>query len=267
MELPPDISVMRLAAARVQEIANLTHSIENPTTTKLIFQKLPCHMRRRAMSHNPKRMPRTLREAHKAQMNKSGVGSESKRPRRKYRRRPTRLLEEYERRSRKFCWMETHIWHAKRFHMSQLWGHQIPFKSCDRSFRFCYRSVSQHCILMDVSYLQCIEIQGPETNILDGVNQLCDARVGLTFKSVAPRESIGWVNFCWRYGDSDPQSRSLWLWAHPAFYQELLVELRNVFQLNAVMNFKNQFLSSLCMVMNNSLIFYMITNDIYFLDN
>ena len=120
---------------------------------------------------------------------------------------------------------------------------------------------------------------------MDGVNQLCDARVGLTFKSVAllkgndegrvmlykkdsyPRESIGWVNFCWRYGDSDPQSRSLWLWAHPAFYQELLVELRNVFQLNAVMNFKNQFLSSLCMVMNNSLIFYMITNDIYFLDN
>lgn len=92
MELPTDISVMRFAAARVQEIAALTDLIgmtyhknyfiktqslksycytENPTTTKLIFQKLPCHMRRRAMSHNPKRMPRLLREAHKSQVNKS----------------------------------------------------------------------------------------------------------------------------------------------------------------------------------------------------
>ena len=41
---------------------------ENPTTTKLIFQKLPCHLKRRAMSHNLNRMPRALREAHIAQV-------------------------------------------------------------------------------------------------------------------------------------------------------------------------------------------------------
>ena len=111
----------------------------------------------------------------------------------------------------------------------------------------------------DVSYLHCIEIQGPENNILDGMNQLCDAKVGLTFRSLTflkgndegrvmlyrkrryPQECIGWVTYCWRYGDTDPQSRSLWVWVHPAFYQQLLSELYSVFNLNEVIKLSTQF--------------------------
>ena len=88
--LPEDLQIVRFASARAREIGVLTNlignvvavqisllrsyiiklcmSLENPKTTKLIFQKLPCHMRRRAMSHNPNRMPRKLREAHKNQV-------------------------------------------------------------------------------------------------------------------------------------------------------------------------------------------------------
>jgi len=78
---------MRLAAARVQEIQALSHAIglyihplsskyrqmllsyildflDDPQRTGLVFQKLPKHMRRRAMSRNPKRLPAHLREAH-----------------------------------------------------------------------------------------------------------------------------------------------------------------------------------------------------------
>ena len=87
MENLTDLAVVRFAAARAREIASLNAVIgnihylfrytrainhvlylENPKNNKLIFQKLPCHMRRRAMSHNPNRMPRVLREAHKAQV-------------------------------------------------------------------------------------------------------------------------------------------------------------------------------------------------------
>jgi regulator of replication initiation timing len=87
MEKLTDIDVDRFATALAEEIAALNKKIsnihclfrytmaknhvlylENPKSKKLIFQKLPCHMRRRAMSHNPKRMPRALREAHKAQV-------------------------------------------------------------------------------------------------------------------------------------------------------------------------------------------------------
>jgi len=47
-------------------------------------------------------------------MAKSGPAAQPKRPRRKYRRRPSRLLEEYKKRSSKVSWLETHLWHAKR---------------------------------------------------------------------------------------------------------------------------------------------------------
>lgn len=103
-------------------------------------------------------------------MAKSGPATQPKRPRRKYRRRPSRLLEEYKKRSNKVSWLETHLWHAKRsgfniiivffssrrfqlflpcrFHMTIKWGYRLPERSCARSHRFCYRSVAEHCLLM-----------------------------------------------------------------------------------------------------------------------
>nr|CAG4651053.1 EOG090X07PD [Simocephalus serrulatus]SVE94291.1 EOG090X07PD [Simocephalus serrulatus] len=244
--LPGDISVIRFASARAQEIMALTKMIENPQTTKLIFQKLPCHMRRRAMSHNPNRMPRTLREAHKAQMAKSGPALQPKRPRRKYRRRPSRLLEEYKRRSNNNTWLETHIWHAKRFHMTVKWGYRLPEQSCARSHRFCYRSVAHHCILMDISYLCCIEIKGPEEEIIKGLSSLCDPKIGPTFAAKAYLNGnhegrvtvfkrnnfsigpIGWVTYLWRNGDT-PDMRTLWTWSHPAFCEQFRHELSATF--------------------------------------
>nr|CAG4643273.1 EOG090X07PD [Ilyocryptus agilis] len=247
-DLPGEISVLRFANARKEEILALTSAIENPNNTRLIFQKLPCHMRRRAMSHNPKRMPRRLREAHKSQMGKSGqlVMSKPKRPRRKFRRRPSRLLEEYKKRSNNFTWLETHIWHAKRFHMTIKWGYHLPDRSCARSHRFCYRSLSNHCMLLDISYMRCIELRGSQNDILKGLGPLCDTSLGITFASAAFLKGshegsvlvfkrgdfssgpIGLVRFLWRCGDM-PDMRSIWLWSHAAFYDQLLNELRAVF--------------------------------------
>nr|SVE74236.1 EOG090X07PD [Daphnia barbata] len=245
-KMPADISVGRFASVRAREIVALTKIIENPQTTKLIFQKLPCHMRRRAMSHNPNRMPRSLREAHKAQMAKSGPATQPKRPRRKYRRRPSRLLEEYKKRSSKISWLETHLWHAKRFHMTVKWGYRLPERSCARSHRFCYRSVANHCLLMDISYLSCIEIQGSQNEILHGLSSLCNPKTGPTFGASCflsgtregrvtvfkpnsfLRSPIGLVTFLWRNGEM-PDRRTLWIWSHPAFYGQLLSELNTIF--------------------------------------
>nr|SVE77657.1 EOG090X07PD [Daphnia lumholtzi] len=242
--VPADISVVRFATVRAQEIVALTKMIENPQTTKLIFQKLPCHMRRRAMSHNPNRMPRVLREAHKSQMTKSGFALKPKRPRRKYRRRPSRLHEEYKKRSSKILWLETHLWHAKRFHMTVKWGYRLPENSCARGHRFCYRSVAEHCLIMDTSYLCCIEIKGSQEAILHGLASLCDPTIGPTFGAASflngtregrvmvfkrnnfSRGPIGLVTFFWQHGET-PDLRTLWIWCHPAFYEQFLVELNS----------------------------------------
>ena len=89
-------------------------------------QQLPKHLRRRAVSHNVNRLPRRLRSRHNAERAKSdnnpggGVQKKPKKPSRKYRRRPSNLSSDYQRRQKGAIggvWLETHIWHAKRYHM------------------------------------------------------------------------------------------------------------------------------------------------------
>lgn len=79
---------------------------------------------------------------------------QNKRPSRKHRRRPKNLLAEYTRRQRKHVWLETHIWHAKRFHMIEKWGCKIPWKPTEKNVRACYRASTQHC-LIQVNMLWC----------------------------------------------------------------------------------------------------------------
>ena len=49
--------------ARATELKTMQKALKHKGGGKRVFQTLPRHMRRRAMSHNPKRLPRRLREA------------------------------------------------------------------------------------------------------------------------------------------------------------------------------------------------------------
>ena len=69
-------------------------------------------------------------------------------PSRRHRRRPANLLEEYARRKRKHVWLETHIWHAKRFHMTERWGYRLPDYPNDRGVRAVYRDSVRRCVLL-----------------------------------------------------------------------------------------------------------------------
>lgn len=71
----------------------------------------------------------------------------SRRPSRKYRRRPSNLLQEYNRRSKEHVWLETHIWHAKRFHMKRQWGYALPDTATCRGHRASLRAASTGCLL------------------------------------------------------------------------------------------------------------------------
>ena len=69
------------------------------------------------------------------------------RPRRKYRRRPSYLLQEYNRRQNEYVWLETHIWHSKRFHMKRQWGYALPDSPTCRGHRASLRAVTTGCFL------------------------------------------------------------------------------------------------------------------------
>ncbi|RZF37108.1 hypothetical protein LSTR_LSTR013804 [Laodelphax striatellus] len=208
-------------------------------------------MQRRVMSHNPKRLPRRLREAHIDMQLKSGIPNIVKTPRRKYRRLPQNPLPGYNRRQRRFVWLETHIWHAKRFHMVEKWGYKLANFPNDKSFRACYRACKEHCLLQDISYFSCIEIFGELDNILKGLNQLTSTECGLTFGAKCslqgtrecsttvfrmreyPNGVIGSVKFMWKPPGNDSR-RTLWVWCHAAYYSELFDELVKVFSLKNI---------------------------------
>lgn len=252
-EVPIEVDTMRFATARAQEIAAISQALDDSQKGKLIFQRLPRHMRRRVMGHNAKRMPRNLRDAYSQQLLKSSGGSvaKHKKPSRKHRRRPANLLDEYNRRQRNFVWLETHIWHAKRFHMTERWGYRLALFPNDRSYRACYRAAANHCLLQDISFLCCIELTGPLSLLLEGLAKHTFS--GLSFAArcfldgtregevmfyeggKAPWHPIGTVNFFWKPCKSSTSSmeRSLWIWAHPAFYQSIIDALTVTFQLTS----------------------------------
>ncbi|KAG7246976.1 hypothetical protein CRUP_002078, partial [Coryphaenoides rupestris] len=131
---------------------------------------------------------------------------------RKARRRHGNLLLEFNRRQRRNVWLETHIWHAKRFH--------------------------------DLSYYCCIELQGEEDELLACLSQLTSKETGPTFAAVLPlsgrrqgsttvyragrypAQPLGPVSFLWRPRTPGSSHRQLWIWAHPTLKQDLLPELQ-----------------------------------------
>ncbi|XP_074641807.1 ribonucleases P/MRP protein subunit POP1-like [Tubulanus polymorphus] len=246
-DMPVEFSYMQFAENRSLEIEAMSTAIKNGRRNKQVSQALPRHMRRRAMSHNIKRLPRRLHRQAKHEMSANPI---SKRPSRKYRRRPRNLMTEYARRQRRHVWLETHIWHAKRFKMIEKWGYKIPLHPNDKSIRASYRAASQHCLLIDVSYLNCVELSGPMNNLLQGFQQITSTELGVSLdgknytdgteegnillfkRGTYPYKAIGPVSFLWKPVDSlnsEDEIRSLWIWIHPSCYKETMLELCSVF--------------------------------------
>lgn len=251
-QLPSSINLLKFTAARYKEIQAMRQSLKTSSSVKLAFQKLPIHMRRRVMSHNVKRLPCRLREMHINQLKKSGLGTKPKTPSRKHRRRPKNLMEEYVRRQRRVKWLETHIWHAKRFHMVEKWGYRLGDRPCDKAFRACYRASAKHCLLQDISYFSCVQIEGKEEVLINRLKKISEGIVSIGAKAFIKgnREGrivlfkqnfgqkcpIGTVFFNWK-----PLVKNvLWLWLHPAFYNEALDAIVNVFEATCNMEDKDE---------------------------
>ncbi|XP_037933548.1 ribonucleases P/MRP protein subunit POP1 [Teleopsis dalmanni] len=258
--LASHIPTYRYAAAALKEMNTLMTAVQQPTSTKLVFQTLPKHMRRRAMSHHPKRLPRKYRSMHIAQMSKSGKPKLTKRPSRKFRRRPANLLCDYIRRQRKHVWLETHIWHARRFHMINCWGYRLPYSSCAKNYRACYRASAQHCLLQDKSFYACIQLTGSLQGIGKGFQKISSSKTGLSITAKTyitgkreghiqlfrngkyPNGAIASVTFLWQPLQSEEQmsneniKRRLWIWVHPSAYQTVLMELLELFDMISIRN-------------------------------
>ncbi|XP_004640117.1 ribonucleases P/MRP protein subunit POP1 [Octodon degus] len=252
-EIPKYITAATFAQARAAEISAMLKAVTQKSSNSLVFQTLPRHMRRRAMSHNVKRLPRRLQEMAQKEAEKAvhQKKEHSKNKCHKARRCHINRTQEFNRRQKKNIWLETHIWHAKRFHMVKRWGYCLGERPTVKSHRACYRAMTNRCLLQDLSYYCCLELKGKEEEILKALSQLCSADAGLTFAAVHclsgkrqgslmlyrankyPREMLGPATFIWKSEGtpgSTSENRQLWIWLHPTLKQDILEEIKTVCQ-------------------------------------
>ncbi|UJR20918.1 hypothetical protein I4U23_024027 [Adineta vaga] len=236
------VHIADLAHARAQELQSLLQELgQRQDKHRTALQILPRYMRRRAASYNIKRLPRSLRPLADP---KTG-SAKTKRPSRRYRRRPRDLLLSYTNRQRTIKWLKTHIWHAKRFHMNTFWNYRLAEKSNTKCIRPTYKALHERCLIHDMSYYGCIELEGNEEEIIEKLNQLFPlSKTNLTPKAKMylsgkfegqclvykpnTHECLTPISFMWM-PSSDKQRRKLWLWCHPASYDALSEILLSLF--------------------------------------
>ncbi|KAF8340372.1 uncharacterized protein EI90DRAFT_2906355 [Cantharellus anzutake] len=144
--------------------------------TKRVWQTLPRHLRRRAASHDPRRVPARLRLKAKSEViegPKPGKRKSSK-DRKPGKGRKISRTEILLRRQRKKAWLESHIWHAKRMKMTDQWGYRLALHTSEKSFRMSHRAALNGSILNDISYFSTLEIRGPEDLLRQTLKSICD---------------------------------------------------------------------------------------------
>lgn len=100
---------------------------------------------------------------------------------RKDRRRPKALLSLYSKRAAfPRRWLVTHFFHAKRFHMINVWGYRLASHPTQRCQRKLYRYSRRKVLIHDRSYMQLLELQGTPEDLL-AVLRICGADVSVAF--------------------------------------------------------------------------------------
>ncbi|KAG6866289.1 hypothetical protein C0991_006385 [Blastosporella zonata] len=71
-------------------------------------------------------------------------------------------------------WLETHIWHAKRMKMENMWGYRLAVHPTEKSYRPSHRASVHGSIIHDASYHSVIELKGTEAILKRILDMSCD---------------------------------------------------------------------------------------------
>ncbi|KAK8864663.1 hypothetical protein IAR55_001913 [Kwoniella newhampshirensis] len=240
--LPGMIFVEKFAEARALEIHAFQTAIKAATAqaNTRAFQSLPRHLRRRAASHNPRRVPKRLRSRAAAEIDPGDDIARKHRKQAKLRAKGSlrdRLsrTEQFRLRQRNKTWLPTHIWHAKRYHMVNLWGYRLPLTPTLKSFRPAYRAGRRRAIAWDTSYYGILEIEGLREEVLEMMKLVVAGQfAGAKYESGArmacvtmyqhnsfPRGLIGPAEILWQPNEGDHKARKLWIRLHPSIFNDV----------------------------------------------
>ncbi|KAG2370619.1 hypothetical protein C9374_014739 [Naegleria lovaniensis] len=161
------VSIHRSFECSERRTFTLQREISTSSSNARVFQRLPRHLRRRAMSKVPHLLPRHLRNAAIREMNLP------KRVRQRKRRKDMKRKQQRKdfvvnvkqlpalngEANTKAFRLSTHIFHAKRMKMEDKWGMRLPVKHItDKIFRNGYRYIRRHCTIHERSYMVCLQV-------------------------------------------------------------------------------------------------------------
>ncbi|BAM40822.1 uncharacterized protein TOT_030000084 [Theileria orientalis strain Shintoku] len=254
------INVKKFLQSRHQEIDEMFEILKKNDKQERVFQKLPFVMRRRAMSHNPFKIPKNIRIHILREMTKNAPKA-SKRIKKNKRKKLNRL-EEYQKRYQKNKWLETHLYHAKRFKMDSVWGYRLALTPTQKSKRRFLRYLKQRCVIHDRSYLEVLSVTGEMKDLKNGFKHVfsdyylmfqkvytsgnlrgscfcysrrnepsvdtnkdhmdVDGQNSDKFFEVNDEyELIGPVNYLWVPEKDSEETRTIWLFVHPVSISQL----------------------------------------------
>ncbi|GJN94122.1 hypothetical protein Rhopal_007196-T1 [Rhodotorula paludigena] len=181
----------------------------------------------------------------------------------RHRMRPGLKAEMFMKRQKDKLWLETHVWHAKRMHMTEIWGHRIADRPTAKAFRSSYRASQHGALVHDASYYQYFELVGPLDDLEKVLEVVCDPSKSLpTSKRYStgareyttnvydssqsfPHGLLGPVTFIWQPDSSSPTastdastsavptsppSRTLLVRAHPSLARDAALSFERAVQ-------------------------------------
>ncbi|PWN50216.1 hypothetical protein IE53DRAFT_106286 [Violaceomyces palustris] len=190
---PSQIELETLISSRKFQIESFKRSIRSSSRANNVraWQLLPRHSRRRAASHNLLRLPTRLRSKGASELfssntlSKTRSQSRSKDPNHARLRslvRRKRLEKRFDPSKTLRKRLETHLWHSKRFRMTQLkgkgkearsgnsyqrYGFVLAESSHMKSFRSSWRSCWEHCTVHDASYYTFFRIVAQKSDFVE----------------------------------------------------------------------------------------------------
>ena len=263
-----NINLGELLEARGEEVDMCEKVVMSNHEKMAVTQRVPIYMRRRVMNHHMRRIPVFAR----LQALKSLSGAAAKSKKMKYKKHRIRKLcksMDFRRRQKDFRWLETHLWHAKRFKIIQKWGYKIPLYCNDKILRSLHRDVTTKTAVCDISYYCWVELEGEQSTLITELSFLTNQATGLGFAAndvidgsregnvvlyepgSYPRGCIGPVSFIWRPPEGDKfigktreekyscaVKRRLWICFHPSMKFPLLKVLESLMEKSEI-TFRN----------------------------
>ncbi|KAF8582845.1 POP1-domain-containing protein [Ramaria rubella] len=176
--LPSAIDVEKFTEARSFEIAAMQSAMESAqgSSTQRAWQALPRALRRRAASHDVRRVPVRLREKARAEMDPAKRKALGRKPPKRGKAKQVTRTQSFLKRQRDKTWLETHLWHAKRMHMKNVWGYRLSETPTEKSYRPSHRSAIRASIIHDTSYMCTISISGKQFLLEKMLANCCDCQ-------------------------------------------------------------------------------------------